>query len=192
MRRLVFASGRGEDIPPPYFFFDMLSTSPCAVACKPVHCFRMPHRLSSKTVKQAAGYSGTPLIKKLGIQHGQRVCVLNAPADYPKTLGPLPVGVKLLSRLGKPHSLDFIQIFSLRSRQLEVKFPELKTALTYDGILWISWPKKASKVETDLDENVIRQFGLDLGLVDVKVAAVDEIWSGLKFVYRLENRKPQK
>jgi hypothetical protein len=134
------------------------------------------------------GYSGTPLIKKLGIKPGQRVCILNSPNNYPKTLGPLPVDVQLVSRLNKNHSLDLIHYFTLQSRQLQVKFPELKAALAFDGILWISWPKKSAKVKSDLDENIIRDYGLALGLVDVKVAAVDEIWSGLKFVYRLENR----
>jgi hypothetical protein len=135
-----------------------------------------------------AGYSGTPLIQKLGIKPGGRVCILNAPPGYATTLGPLPPDVVLLSRLGKPHSLDFIQVFALQSRQLSVKFAELKTALRFDGSLWISWPKKSSQVKSDLDENKIRQMGLDVGLVDVKVAAVDEIWSGLKFVYRLQDR----
>ena len=135
-----------------------------------------------------AGYSGTPLIKKLGIKPGMRVCILNAPPAYSQVLGKLPQGVKSVSRLSKPHTLDFIQFFTMQTRQLELQFPKLKTALTYDGLLWISWPKRASKVETDLDENVVRQLGLAAGLVDVKVAAVDEVWSGLKFVYRLEHR----
>lgn len=137
-----------------------------------------------------AGYSGTPLIQKLGIKPGQRACFIRPPEDYARRLGPLPTGVQLLTRLGKPHSMDFIHAFCLMSGQLAVQFPELKAALAYDGILWISWPKKASKVETDLSDDVVRQLGLRSGLVDVKVAAVDEIWSGLKFVYRLEDRLP--
>jgi hypothetical protein len=136
----------------------------------------------------SSGYSGAPLIKKLGIKPGQRVCIVNPPKNYPGTLGPLPSGVQLVSRLNKTHSLDLIHYFTLQSRQLQVKFPELKEALAFDGTLWISWPKKSSKVHSDLNENIIRDYGLALGLVDVKVAAVDEIWSGLKFVYRLENR----
>ncbi len=135
-----------------------------------------------------AGYSGTPLIKKLGIKPGQRVCILNSPEDYPKTLGPLPIGVQLVSKLTKDHSLDLIHYFTLKSQQLHLKFPDLKAALAYNGILWISWPKKSAKVQSDLDENIIRDYGLAIGLVDVKVAAVDETWSALKFVYRLENR----
>jgi hypothetical protein len=137
-----------------------------------------------------AGYSGTPLIKKLGIKPGQRVYLRAAPSNYDSLLGGMPAGVEVAKRLGKPHSIDFVHFFVLTSRQLRLEFPELKTALTYAGSLWLSWPKRSSKVETDLDENVIRQIGLDGGLVDVKVAAIDETWSGLKFVYRLEDRKP--
>lgn len=135
-----------------------------------------------------AGYSGTPLIQKLGIKPGQSICILNAPQGYAKTLGALPTGVKSASRLGNPHSLDFIHFFALQSRQLNVKFGALKKALSFDGSLWISWPKKTSQVKSDLNENLIRELGLHLGLVDVKVAAVDETWSGLKFVYRLADR----
>lgn len=137
-------------------------------------------------MRASAGYSGTPLVQKLGIKEGMRLAILNAPADYEDTLGSLPKGVARLSRLGK--ELDFIQFFSEERAKLEVKFAALKAALAHDGALWISWPKKASKAETDLDENIVRQIGLDGGLVDVKIAAVDEIWSGLKFVYRLEDR----
>jgi hypothetical protein len=135
------------------------------------------------------GYSGTPLIKKLGIKPGMQAAILNPPENYfAETLGPLPDGVTL-HRLLQP-DLDFIHFFSLRSRQLAVEFPELKAALAQDGMLWISWPKKAAKVPSDLDENLVRQIGLDNGLVDVKVAAVDAVWSGLKFVFRLADRKP--
>lgn len=139
-------------------------------------------------MKRPAGYSGTPLIQKLGIKPGQRICILAAPSDFPKTLGPLPTGVTLLSRLGKPHSLDFIHFFTKHRLEFERKLPRLKTALAWDGQLWISWPKGASKIKTDLSENVIRELALPLGIVDVKVAAIDETWSGLKLVYRLENR----
>ena len=135
------------------------------------------------------GYSGTPLIKKLGIKPGQRICILNAPKDYSKTLGALPAGVQLSKRLGKNHSMDLIHFFTKERDRLQEEFPVMKEALDYGGSLWISWPKGSSKVATDLNENIIREIGLDLGLVDVKVAAVDETWSGLKFVYRLEDRK---
>ena len=85
--------------------------------------------------------------------------------------------------------MDLVQFFTTERTELEAQFPSLKQAIAYDGSLWISWPKKASKVKTDLNENVIREIGLDNGLVDVKVCAVDEIWSGLKFVFRVEDRK---
>lgn len=134
-----------------------------------------------------AGYSGTPLVKKLGIQLGMRICILNAPKGYGRTLGKLPP-VEQLSRLGKAHSLNFIQFFTVSISQLLAHFKKCSQALAYDGMLWISWPKQAANVDTDLNETIIRKLGLAAGLVDVKVAAVDEIWSALKFVYRLEDR----
>ena len=135
---------------------------------------------------KSAGYSGTPLIQKLGIQPGMRIYIQGAPEGYAVTLGPLPQAVTALQRLGQ--ELDFIHFFTRQAKQLEERLPALKAALDYDGMLWISWPKKAAKVATDVDENLVRQLGLRAGLVDVKIAAVDETWSGLKFVYRLEDR----
>ena len=135
-----------------------------------------------------AGYSGTPLIKKLGLKPGQRACFMNAPKDFPKTLGALPLGIELIQRLPKMRSLDFIHVFTKERNKLEKSFPQLKAALNWDGILWISWPKGSSKVATDINENIVREIGLDVGLVDVKVAAVDEVWSGLKFVHRVKDR----
>jgi len=135
-----------------------------------------------------AGYSGTPLIQKLGIKPGQRICIVNAPKGYQKTLGALPGSVKNLARLGKPHALDFIHFFTKELAALASEFPKLKAALAFDGTLWISWAKKSAKVASDLDENIVRQLGLGIGLVDVKVAAIDETWSGLKFVYRVKDR----
>ncbi len=134
----------------------------------------------------SAGYSGTPLIKKLGIKPGYKIIILNAPDNYAATLGPLPDDVTQPNTLDA--LLDFIHFFSKDRAELEAEFPNLKAALAYDGMLWISWPKKASKVPTDLNENIIRDIGLRNGLVDVKVAAIDTVWSGLKFVYRLEDR----
>ena len=133
-----------------------------------------------------AGYSGTPLVKKLGIKPGYHMMIVNAPHNYETTLGPLPDGVTQADTLTA--SLDFIHFFTKERAELETKFSNLKAALAYDGMLWISWPKKASKVPTDLNENIIREIGLSNGLVDVKVAAIDVVWSGLKFVYRLEDR----
>ena len=137
------------------------------------------------------GYSGTPLIRKLGIKPGQTILILNPPDDYAATLGDMPDGVTQAEALDGP--LDFIQFFTKERVELEEYFEGLKTALRPDGTLWISWPKKASKLSSDLDGNRVREIGLAHGLVDVKVAAVDAVWSGLKFVYRLEDRpKPDR
>src|SRR5579862_9796834 len=133
-----------------------------------------------------AGYSGTPLIKKLGIKPGQRIALLCGPPGYRKTLGLLPGEVKCAEQLGG--KLDFIQLSVATQTELKRRFRRAKECLAADGSLWISWPKKASGVATDLNENAIRRLGLELGLVDVKVCAVDETWSGLKFVYRLKDR----
>jgi hypothetical protein len=133
-----------------------------------------------------AGYSGTPLIKKLGIKPGWRIGLIGAPEHYADLLGPLPAGVEIgpLAAGG----FDFIQCFTTERQVLEREFPALKAALLPTGMLWVSWPKRAAKAPTDLDENIIRAVGLGNGLVDVKVAAIDEKWSGLKFVYRVKDR----
>ena len=133
-----------------------------------------------------AGYSQKPLAGKLGIKDGFSIAILNAPKNYPATLGRLPANVKVGKRLRPPQ--DLIQFFCRARRDLEEQFPALKSALAQNGSLWISWPKGSSKVETDLNENVVRDIGLKHGLVDVKVCAVDETWSGLKFVFRLKDR----
>lgn len=133
-----------------------------------------------------AGYSQTPLIKKLGLKEGSRIIILNPPEHYSETLGELPPNVLVANTLAGP--LDFIHFFTTRRDTLATEFPQLKQALAPNGMLWISWPKRSSKVETDLTEDIIRVIGLENGLVDVKVAAVDEVWSGLKFVYRLKDR----
>ena len=134
-----------------------------------------------------AGYSKRTLIEKLGIKQGFKLAILNAPGNYATTLGPLPETVKISKRLGA--ALDFIQFFCRARRDLEEQFSALKSSLAPNGSLWISWPKGSSKVQTDLNENVVREVGLKNGLVDVKVCAVDETWSGLKFVFRLKDRK---
>jgi hypothetical protein len=134
-----------------------------------------------------AGYSKTPLIRKLGIKEGFKIAILNPPDDYEKTLGELPAGVEIADSLNG--TVDFIHFFTRERKILETEFANLKGALAQDGSLWISWPKRAAKIKTDLDENIVRDIGLERGLVDVKVAAVDEVWSGLKFVYRLGDRK---
>ena len=132
-----------------------------------------------------AGYSGTPLVKKLGIKENFKAAIMNAPPDFVRTLD-LPPGVKLSSR--GPQPLDFAMLFVKSRRELENKFLLCAAKLTPAGMLWISWPKKASGVATDLTDNVVREIGLAKGMVDVKVCAVDETWSGLKLVVRKELR----
>jgi hypothetical protein len=133
-----------------------------------------------------AGYSGKPLVQKLGIKSGSTIAVLGAPRGYAHTLGKLPAGVtRRASALGQ---LDFVQFFTKERQELERRFAALARALAPAGMLWISWPKRSSRVATDLTEDVIRVIGLAHGLVDVKVAAVDDVWSGLKFVRRLKDR----
>ena len=133
-----------------------------------------------------AGYSRRSLIDKLGIKPGTAIAILNAPKGYDRTLGKLPRHVRRSPSVAG--LLDFIQFFTSEKRALEREFAKLARALTPAGMLWISWPKKTSGVATDLTEDVIRAVGLAHGLVDVKVAAVDGVWSGLKFVRRLKDR----
>ncbi len=138
-----------------------------------------------------AGYSGTPLVKKLGLKPGLNVAFVNAPSGYANELD-LPADVTINSRSGKP--LDFAQLFVKSEKELITKFTEYAKRLNASGMLWVSWPKKSSGVPTDLSENVVREIGLTAGLVDIKVCAVDEVWSGLKFVHRVKDRakvKPQ-
>jgi len=129
----------------------------------------------------SAGYSGTPLAKKLGLKAGLKVCFINEPSGYAKTLG-------MTNTKWPAKELDFAQFFTKRAAELRKEFPVLVASIKPNGMIWISWPKKSSKVESDLDENVIRDIGLAAGIVDVKVCAVDETWSGLKFVKRLKDR----
>lgn len=134
-----------------------------------------------------AGYSRTPLIAKLGIRPGATVLILNAPSGYTRTLGALPADIAVRKSLKGP--LDFVHFFTTRARELESRFAGLAASLAPAGMLWISWPKKAAKADTDLTEDVVRRVGLAHGLVDVKVCAVDETWSGLKFVRRVKDRR---
>lgn len=133
-----------------------------------------------------AGYSGTPLPKKLGIKEGHTVAFLHAPADFTKTLGKLPADVIVKKQLRGP--LDVIVYFTDDKSDLVARLPKLKAALRINGGLWIGWPKKASGVATDLSESVVQEAGLATGLVDNKGCAIDETWSGLRFVYRLKDR----
>ncbi|HSS20696.1 MAG TPA: hypothetical protein VLL54_11525 [Pyrinomonadaceae bacterium] len=135
-----------------------------------------------------AGYSGTPLPKKLGFKENFRAALVNAPRGFQKELGLLPKNVKLAEQtLTAP--LDLIVFFVDSQKTLQREFPKLARKLDKNGMLWISWPKKSSGVVTDLSDGSVRNIGLDAGLVDVKVCAVNEVWSGLKFVYRLVDRK---
>ena len=133
-----------------------------------------------------AGYSHRSLVDKLGIKPHTRIAVMRAPRGYRTTLGALPPGVAIATTLRG--TLPFIHFFTKQRASLESRFPMLQRAMTTDGALWISWPKKASGVATDLTEDVVRAVALAHGLVDVKVCAVDETWSGLKLVRRLKDR----
>lgn len=138
--------------------------------------------------KQPAGYSGTPFVKKLGIKDGTQIIALNAPKQYPSLLGlgELPSGAKITSRISKEAA--FIHLFTDKQSDLKKQLPAIVKSLAKDGIFWISWPKKSSGVPTDITEDTRRTIVLPTGLVDVKVCAVDEVWSGLKFVWRIEKR----
>ena len=134
-------------------------------------------------------YSGTPLWKKLGIAEGSRVRVLDAPAGFDATLtalAPLPDGVTFLARTGR--DLDVIVAFVLRASQLARRFDPLTRAIAPAGRLWIAWPKKASRVETDVDFAVVQSTGLAAGLVDNKTAALTDVFQGLQFVRRRKDR----
>jgi hypothetical protein len=137
--------------------------------------------------KSAAGYSGTPLWKKLGIREGGTVLTVNAPADYRKLFPELPKGVAFATEVNPP--LEFVHLFVESTADLAAQLPALKAELAPDGVIWVSWPKKASGVKTDVTEDAVRAAALPLGLVDVKVCAVDAVWSGLKLVIRVANRK---
>ncbi len=133
-----------------------------------------------------AGYSEIPLQKKIGIKSGF-AAVFYEPQSYWDWVGSLPENIVIVKQ-PKPESLTFAHLFVKELKIFERDFIKIKKMLKRDGMLWVSWPKKASKVSTELDENKIRTFGLNNGLVDVKVCAVDEVWSGLKFVFRLTDR----
>jgi hypothetical protein len=134
-----------------------------------------------------AGYSGTPLAKKLGIKPGHRVSFPGAPAEFGAALGELPEDVRVVED-GAGESLDVAVFFTKQAEELRAAFPRLGPAVAPAGALWISWPKRPSGVPTDLTEDRVREIGLAFGMVDVKVCAIDDTWSGLKFVYRLRDR----
>lgn len=134
-----------------------------------------------------AGYSGTPLAKKLGIKAAQRVALLGAPAGFRKSLAPLPEGVSFAEKIGR--TSDVVHVFTASKKELAGVLATCRRTLAPDAAIWVSWPKKASKVPTDISEDTIRELALPLGLVDIKVCAVDDVWSGLKLVLRKELRK---
>jgi hypothetical protein len=130
------------------------------------------------------GYSGTPLVDKLGIKPGARLQFVSEPEEFAGLLGGLPDGSRVASR----GVLDFAMLFVKSQSDLRKRFARLRDRLESNGMIWVAWPKKTSGVETDLTEGIVREFGLESGLVDVKVCAVDDTWSGLKFVRRLKDR----
>jgi hypothetical protein len=132
------------------------------------------------------GYSGTPLVKKLGIKAGSNVFILSAPERYLYLLEPLPAGVRFLKR--PTPAVNVAQVFTTTSAELVKQLGSLRNVLNPDAVIWVSWPKKASRVATDITEDDIRRIALPLGLVDVKVCAVTDVWSGLKLVVRKKLR----
>ena len=133
------------------------------------------------------GYSGTPLARKLGIKAGTRlVAVGDVPIEYKSWLAPLPEGATIAAK-GKP-PLEAVHVFVTRRAELAKHLEHLRNALVPDGYVWISWPKRASKVPTNITEDVIRELALPMGWVDTKVCAVSEVWSGLKLVIRVSER----
>lgn len=139
--------------------------------------------------RSGTGYSGTPLVQKLGIGAGQRVALVNAPDDFAETLGELPEGVALSWRApAAKEPPDGVVWFVSRRSELRRRFPVLRARMAPAGSLWVCWPKRASGVATDMTEHAIREVALPTGLVDNKVCAVDATWSGLRLVIRLEHR----
>ena len=147
----------------------------------------MDRRFGDAAVGLMAGYSGTPLTKKLGIKAGFTVFADCVPRDYASLLAPIPEDVKFVNKLTK--AVDLIHLFTKSAAELDAKLRVWRHAMKPDGTIWISWPKKASRVPTDITEDVIRDVALPMGLVDVKVCAVDDTWSGLKLVIRKELRE---
>ena len=136
---------------------------------------------------QTAGYSGTPLAKKLGIKNGFRLRVVNQPAGYFDLFTDLPGEIEILEE--KKTRKNLVHYFTKQFKELQRDIVPLKNEIEANGMIWISWPKKSSKVPTDITEDLIRSLALSNGLVDIKVCAVDEVWSGLKLVIPVKDRK---
>jgi hypothetical protein len=133
-----------------------------------------------------AGYSGTPLSKKLGLAAGSKIFLSDAPKNYLELVAPLPEGVRVVRKIDG--ETDIVHIFSTEKVRLKAALRDPLNKLRQDAAIWVSWPKKSSKVPTDITEDTIREVALPMGLVDIKVCAVDEVWSGLKLVLRKKNR----
>ncbi|NCD72174.1 DUF3052 family protein [Mucilaginibacter agri] len=133
-----------------------------------------------------AGYSGTPLAKKLGIKEGAQISLINVPEHYFSLFTDLPSELTITDLTNQKQ--DFVHFFTKQANEFTELLPVIRNNIKSNGIIWVSWPKKASKVPTDLHEDFIRNFALKIGLVDVKVCAVDEIWSGLKLVVPVKDR----
>jgi hypothetical protein len=138
---------------------------------------------------RSTGYSGTPLAKKLGIKAGHAVTLLNAPKGFERTLDGLAQGVTLVESLSGKEPFDVIVVFVDSTAKLAKQFDRARAKLDQAGGLWVAWPKKSSGVKTDLTEDVIRDMALAAGMVDNKVCAIDETWSGLRVVVRVKDRK---
>lgn len=134
-----------------------------------------------------SGYSKTPLVRKLGIKPGNTILPLNAPSHYFDLLGAMLPEV-IVAKEGSDNLVPLIHLFARDSTDLHKYFPIAKSRLEKNGMLWVSWIKKSSNLETDISESDVRNLGLEIGLVDIKICAVDEDWSGLKFVYRKKDR----
>ena len=139
-----------------------------------------------------AGYSGSPLPKKLGMKPGFQVLLWNAPESFPEMRGEATKELMLVRQIDNAGAFDVIMLFTDARADLQKAFVKLARRLTPAGGLWVAWPKKASGVATDLTEDIVRGIGLKAGLVDNKVCAIDEVWSGLRFVIRLADRPKQK
>ena len=133
-----------------------------------------------------AGYSGTPLSAKLGIKAGYEIHLVRAPDEYLKLVEPMPEDVKIAARLSR--NTDLVHVFTSRKTELAKALHSYRSKLKPSAVVWVSWPKKAAKVPTDITENTVRELALPLGFVDIKVCAVTEVWSGLKLVTRKELR----
>jgi hypothetical protein len=143
--------------------------------------------MTRKETFQTSGYSGTPLAKKLGIKEGYKIRIVNQPAYYFELFTGIPENITILT--DKKIKKNLIHYFTKSAKNFHKDIISLRNEIEPDGMIWISWPKKASKVKTDITEDIIRDLALANGLVDIKVCAVDEIWSGLKFVIPVKDRK---